>query len=219
MGGQNGVRSSHPLFRSMDGLLPHPTAPAKPPGMHHSEPVVASNPGRRPAAPEASRVLPPSENQEITGWSRRNSLAMGSPCGASDEGITFSWHARAQGINTPWSQMRPSASGATSEAEKPPATPPKAVQFRRRPEAASAPRPTAAYRTCGGDAVSPSTVLGLEEGGNQWRECWSDALLSPDNVFEMDMQRGWETAGGEGGLPWAPSAPAAVRLKTALLNG
>jgi len=216
MGGQNGARRSHPLFLSTAASQRDPIAPAKPPEMHQSEAVAGSKPGRRPAAPEASRGLPPSENQEIIGWSRRNSLAMGSPCGASDEGISFSWHAAAQGIKTPWSQMRPSSSGAGSEADEPPATPPHAAQFRRHPEAARAPPPAAAYRTCGGDAVSPSTVLGLEEGGSQWREWGSDALLSPDSVFEMDMQRGWETAAGEAALPWAPTAHTAVRLKAAL---
>ena len=215
MGEQNGARRSHPLFRSTAAPQRDPTAPANP-EMQTSEAVVASSkPRRRPAAPEASRGLPPSDSQEIIGWSRRNSLAMGSPCGASDEGISFSWHAAAQGIKTPWSQMRPRSPGATSEVEAPPITPPQAAQFRRLPDAASAPPPAAAYRTCGGgDAVSPDTVLGLDEGGSQWREWGSDsnALLSPDSVFEMDMQRGWEIAAGEGALPWAPTAHTAVRL-------
>ena len=219
MGEQNGARRSHPLFRSTAAPQRDPTAPANP-EMQTSEAVVASSkPRSRPAAPEASRGLPPSDSQEIIGWSRRNSLAMGSPCGASDEGISFSWHAAAQGIKTPWSQMRPRSPGATSEVEAPPITPPQAAQFRRLPDAASAPPPAAAYRTCGGgDAVSPDTVLGLDEGGSQWREWGSDsnALLSPDSVFEMDMQRGWEIAAGEGALPWAPTAHTAVRLKTAL---
>ena len=216
MGGQNGARRSHPLFLSTAASQRDPTAPAKPPEVHHSEAVAGSKPGRRPAAPEASRGLPPSENQEIIGWSRRNSLAMGSPCGASDEGISFSWHTAAQGIKTPWSQMRPRSPGATSEVEALPVTPPQAAQFRRLPDAASAPPPAATYRTIA--AVSPDTVLGLDEGGSQWREWGSDsnALLSPDSVFEMDMQRGWETAAGEAALPWAPTAHTAVRLKAAL---
>ena len=216
MGEQNGARRPHPLFRSTAAPQRDPTAPANP-EMQTSEAVVASSkPRRRPAAPEASRGLPPSDSQEIIGWSRRNSLAMGSPCGASDEGISFSWHAAAQGIKTPWSQMRPRSPGATSEVEAPPITPPQAAQFRRLPDAASAPPPAATYRTIA--AVSPDTVLGLDEGGSQWREWGSDsnALLSPDSVFEMDMQRGWEIAAGEGALPWAPTAHTAVRLKTAL---
>ena len=71
--------------------------------------------------------------------------------------------------------------------------------------------PAAGDRTIRGLALSrsPSTVLGLleegEEGGSEWRECGGDVLLSPDSVFEMDLQRWCEAAPGEGALPWAPS--------------
>ena len=202
MGGHNEARESDPLFISTAASRRDPAARAEPPEMLRSEAMVArSNSGRRSASPEAFRGLPPSENQEIIGWSRRSSLAMASPCGASDEGILFSppfLHLE-PGIRPPWSQVRPSSSGAASEAEEPPAIPPHAALYRRHP---------AGDRATGFDRlVSPSTVLGLAEGaegGSQWRECGGDALLSPDSVFEMDMQRGCESAPGEGALPWAP---------------
>ena len=213
MGGQNEARESDPLFISTAASQRDPAARAEPPEMLRSEAMVAlSNSGRRSASPEDFRGLPPSENQEIIGWSRRSSLAMASPCGASDEGILFSppFLRLESGIRPPWSEVRrPGSSGAASEAEEPPAISPHAALFRRHPAAASAWPPAAGDRATGFDRlVSPSTVLGLaegEEGGSQWRECGGDALLSPDSVFEMDMQRGCESAPGEGALPWAPS--------------
>jgi len=213
MGGQNEARESDPLFISTAASQRDPAARAEPPEMLRSEAMVAlSNSGRRSASPEDFRGLPPSENQEIIGWSRRSSLAMASPCGASDEGILFSppFLRLEAGIRPPWSEVRrPGSSGAASEAEEPPAISPHAALFRRHPAAASAWPPAAGDRATGFDRlVSPSTVLGLaegEEGGSQWRECGGDALLSPDSVFEMDMQRGCESAPGEGALPWAPS--------------
>lgn len=213
MGGQNEARESDPLFLSTAAPQRDLAARAEPPEMLRSEAMVAiSNSGRRSASPEDFRGLPRSENQEIIGWSRRSSLAMASPCGASDEGILFSPAILGleQGIRPYWSQVRPSSSGAASEAEELPAIPQHAAHSRRHPAAASAWPPAASDRATRGfdTLVSPSTVLGLEEGGeggSQRRECGGDALLSPDSVFEMDMQRGCESAPGEVALPWAPS--------------
>lgn len=213
MGGQNEARESDTLFRSTAASQRVPAARAEPPKMLRSEAMVAlSNSGRRSVSPEAFRGLPQSENQEIIGWSHRSSLAMASPCGASDEGILFSppFLRLEQGMRPPWSLVRPISSGAASEAEEPHDIPPHAAFFRRHPAAASACPPAAGDRATRGfdRLVSPSTVLGLaegEEGGSQWRKCGGDALLSPDSVFEMDMQQGCESAPGEGALPWAPS--------------
>ena len=186
------------------------------PQMDTSEVVVARSQPRGKQAVSDARGLPASDCQEITRWSHRDPLAMSSPCGASGEGVSFSYSwgvpgvresgSRALGLETLWGQMRPSSPGAILEVEGPPVTPPQAVQLRRHPEAASA---------LGGDAVSPDTVFGLAEGGDQRRESPSNALLSPDSVFEMDMQRGRGNAVGEGALPWVPTAHTAVRLKTA----
>ena len=224
MGGQNEARESDPLFISTAASQRDPAARAEPPEMLRSEAMVAlSNSGRRSASPEDFRGLPPSENQEIIGWSRRSSLAMASPCGTSDEGILFSppFLRLESGIRPPWSQVRrPGSSGAASETEEPPAIPPHAALFRRHPAAASAWPPAAGDRATGFDRlVSPSTVLGLaegEEGGSQWRECGGDALLSPDSVFEMDMQRGCESARARArcrGLPASAPCRAPRKLR------
>ena len=126
---------------------------------------------RRMAAPDAPRAPPPSDCQEITMWSRRYGLtvAMESPCGGSDEGISIPWHTAPHALETetPWSHrdMRSSSPGSTLEIEEPSATPPQHVQLHRHHGESASTRgtpPATAHRACFGDALSPDTVFEVD---------------------------------------------------------
>lgn len=104
-------------------------------------------------------------------WSRRYGLtvAMESPCGGSDEGISIPWHTAPHALETetPWSHrdMRSSSPGSTLEIEEPSATPPQHAAASPTPRGIrkyTETPPATAHRACFGDALSPDTVFEVD---------------------------------------------------------